>query len=34
MRSPKIVIHSTIYCPKRILLLKCNENEVLQFGEI
>lgn len=34
MRSPKIVIHGTTYCPKRILLLKCNENELPQFGEI
>ncbi|KYN26667.1 hypothetical protein ALC57_03960, partial [Trachymyrmex cornetzi] len=33
MHSPKIVIHGTTYCPKK-MLLKCNENELPQFGEI
>lgn len=34
MRSSKIVINGTTYCPKQILLLKCDENELPQFGEI
>lgn len=34
MRSSKIVINGTTYCPKQILLLKCDENKLPQFGEI
>lgn len=34
MRSRKIVIHGTTYCPKGILLLNCDVHELSQFGEI
>lgn len=34
MRSSKIIVHGTIYRPKRILLLKSDDNELPQFGEI
>lgn len=34
MRSSKIIVHGMTYCPKSILLLNSDENDLPQFGEI